>query len=158
MRFIDNAFGRNFFFHSNFSFKSSVIHQFPTFYANFLQSWKKNLSRISYTPSCVGSQLLLLKDYITIDNNSVHHKEFLSYNIKFTNHVFTSEEEFKDWNHIKREFQLTNNLCLRKFHTQFLKCGKKYQKKTGLYSILIYEKIAYPLHSSILTFYSQISD
>ena len=59
VRFIDHAFGKNFFFHSNLSFKSSVMHPFPTFYSNFLQSWKKNLSHISYTPSCIGSHYCL---------------------------------------------------------------------------------------------------
>ena len=86
------------------------MHQFPTFYANILQSWKRNFSHISYTPSCIGSQFLWFNNYITIDNNSVHFKEFSSHNINFINQLFTSEGEFKDWNHIKREFQLTNNL------------------------------------------------
>ena len=86
------------------------MHQFPTFYANILQSWKRNFSHISYTPSCIGSQFLWFNNYITIDNNSVHFKEFSSHNINLINELFTSEGEFKDWNHIKREFQLTNNL------------------------------------------------
>ena len=110
MHFINNAFGKNFIFHSNLSFKTSVLHQFPTFYTNILQSWKRNFSHISYTPSCIGSQFLWFNNYITIDNNSVHFKEFSSHNINFINQLFTSEGEFKDWNHIKREFQLTNNL------------------------------------------------
>ena len=45
-----------------------------------------------------------------MDKNSVHYKEFLSHNIKFMNQLFTSEGECKDWNHIKKEFQITNNL------------------------------------------------
>ena len=31
MHFINNAFGKNFIFHSNLSFKTSVLHQLPTF-------------------------------------------------------------------------------------------------------------------------------
>ena len=38
MHFINNAFGKSFIFHSNLSFKTSVLHQLPTFYANILQS------------------------------------------------------------------------------------------------------------------------
>ena len=34
MDFINNAFGKNFIFHSNLSFKTSVLHHFPTFYAS----------------------------------------------------------------------------------------------------------------------------
>ena len=53
MDFINNAFGKNFHskknFHSNFSFKTSVKHQLPTFYENILQLWKGNFSHISYT-------------------------------------------------------------------------------------------------------------
>ena len=59
MHFINNTFGKNFIFHSIFSFKTSVFHQLPTFYAKILQSWKINFSHISYTPSCIGSQLIL---------------------------------------------------------------------------------------------------
>ena len=81
------------------------MHQFPTFYANILQSRKRNFSHISYTPSCIGFQFLWFHNYITVDNNSVHFKEFSSHNINFINQL-----EFKDWNHIRREFQLTNDL------------------------------------------------
>ena len=67
--------------------------------------------------------------YITVDNNSVQFKEFSSPNIDFINRLFTSEVEFKDWDHIKREFNsliaiyITN---LHIFHTQFLKRESKY--------------------------------
>ena len=104
MHFINNAFGKNFIFHSNLSFKTSVLDQFPTFYENILQSRKRNFFHISYTPSCIGSQFLWFIKYITIDNNSVHFKEFSSHIINFINQLFTSEGELKDWNHIKREF------------------------------------------------------
>ena len=49
-------------------------------------------------------------NYATIDHNSVHFKNFSSHNINFINQLFTSEGEFKDWNHIKREFQPSNNV------------------------------------------------
>ena len=110
MHFINNVFGKNFIFHSNLSFKTSGLHQFPAFYANILQSWKRNFSHISYTPGFIGSQFLWFNNYIAIDQNYVHFKEFSSHNIKFTNQLFTYERELEDWNHIKREFQLTNNL------------------------------------------------
>ena len=67
--------------------------------------------------------------YIAVDNNSVQFKEFSSQNIDFINWLFTSEVEFKDWDHIKREFNsliaiyITN---LHIFHTQFLKRESKY--------------------------------
>ena len=38
MHFINNASGKNFIFHSNLSFRTSVLHKFPTFYADILQS------------------------------------------------------------------------------------------------------------------------
>ena len=183
MHFINNAFGKNFIFHCNLSFKTSVLHQFSTFYANILQSWKRN---ISYTPSCIRSQFLRFNNYRTIHNNSVHFKEFSSHNINFINQLFTSEGEFKDWNHIKRAFQLTDNLYY-KFAQISHKIPKNWKQilrenraetgsiyldhhlignnlllslekliSKGLYSILISKEKAYPLHSSILILYSQI--
>ena len=113
MHFLHNGFGQTFIFRSNLSFKTSVLHQFPIFYINILQSWKGNFSHISYTPSCIALLLFvqqLYRNYITTDNNSVHFKEFLSDSINIINLFFTSQGELKDWNHIRREFQLTNNL------------------------------------------------
>ena len=120
VHFINNAFGKNFFFfHSNISLKTSVLHQFTNIYANLLQSWKRNFSHISYTPSCIVSQILWFNNYIIIDNNSIHFKEFSSHNINFINQFFTPEGQFKDWNHIKGEFQLDiiYITSLHKFHT-----------------------------------------
>ena len=39
-----------------------------------------------------------------IANNSFNFKEFSSDNINFINQLFIFDGEFKDWNHIKREF------------------------------------------------------
>ena len=74
MHFINNAFGKT-IFHSKLSFKTSVLHQFPTSYAN-MQLWKRKFSHISYTASFIGSQFLCFNNYITIDNNSVHLRNF----------------------------------------------------------------------------------
>ena len=41
MHFINNAYWKIFIFRSNLSFKTSVLHQFPTFYADILPSWEK---------------------------------------------------------------------------------------------------------------------
>ena len=75
IHFINNAFGKNFIFHSNLSFKTSVLQQFLTFYVMILQSWT-NISDISHTHSCLGSQFLWLDKYITTDNNYFRFKEF----------------------------------------------------------------------------------
>ena len=75
-----------------------------------LQSWNRNFSHTSYTPNSTRPQFLWFNNYITVDNNSVHFKEFSSRNINFINQLFTSKGEFKDWNQNKREFQLTDNL------------------------------------------------
>ena len=66
--------------------------------------------------------------YITVDNNSVQFKEFSSPNIDFINRLFTTEVEFKDWDHIKREFQLTDNNLYYKFTTYFTHNSKKRNK------------------------------
>ena len=76
----------------------------------FFNHGKETFCHFSHTTSCIGSQFLWFNNYITIDTNSVHFKEFSSHNINFINQLFTSEGEFKNWNHIKREFQYTNNL------------------------------------------------
>ena len=75
IHFINNAFGKNFIFHSNLSFKTSVLQQFLTFYVMILQSWT-NISDISHTHSCIGSQFLWLDKYSTTDNNYFRFKEF----------------------------------------------------------------------------------
>ena len=45
-------------FLSNLSFKTSLLHQFPTFYAYIFQWRRRNFSYISYSPSCIGHQVL----------------------------------------------------------------------------------------------------
>ena len=108
LHFVNNAFGKNFIFHSNLTFKTSVFYQFPTFNVNILQSWKRNflipLTLLVYKLVYSLSQFLWFNNYITIDNNYVQFKEIPSHNINSVNQLFTSEAEFKDWNHIKREF------------------------------------------------------
>ena len=44
---------------------------------------------------------------------SVHFTDLMNHDINFINQLFTSEGQREDWNHIKREFQLTNNLCYK---------------------------------------------
>ena len=67
IHFIDKIVsGKKFTFHSNLSFKTSVLHQFPTFYTNILQLWKINFSNISHTASCIGSHFLLFNNYIQL--------------------------------------------------------------------------------------------
>ena len=131
IHFINNAFGKNFIFHSNLSFKTSVLQQFLTFYVMILQSWT-NISDISHTHSCLGSQFLWLDKYITTDNNYFRFKEFSSHTVNFGNHLFTSEGAVKDWYRIKKKINTPityfKNVC--KFHTQFLKSGNRYQEKT----------------------------
>ena len=119
--------------------KTSVLHQLPTFYTNIFQSWKRNFSYISYTPSCIRSQFLWFNNYITIDNSFVHCKEFLSDNINFISQSFTSEGEFKGRNHVKREFWLTDNLyCKFMQLSQFLKSGKKILRENRVVTCAIY--------------------
>ena len=116
MHFINNAFGKNFIFHSNFSFKTSVLHQFPTFYANIIQSWKRNFSHTSYTTRDIGSQFLWVNNYITTD-----FREFLK-NFRVT--ILTLKTGIT----LKENFNspLINVTNLHKFHAQFLKNRSKY--------------------------------
>ena len=84
MHFINNALGKNFIFHSNLSFKTSVLHQLLC-HLLFTQTFF-NHRKEDYLIS-----LTLLNNYITIDNDSVHFKYFSSRNINFINQLFTSE-------------------------------------------------------------------
>ena len=84
MHFINNALGKNFIFHSNLSFKTSVLHQL-LYHLLFTQTFF-NHRKEDYLIS-----LTLLSNYITIDNDSVHFKYFSSRNINFINQLFTSE-------------------------------------------------------------------
>ena len=104
IHFINNAFGKNFIFHSNLSFKTSVLQQFLTFYVMILQSWTINICDISHTHSGIGSQFLWLDKYITTDNNYFRFKEFSSHRVAFGNHFYTSTEAVKDWYRIKKKF------------------------------------------------------
>ena len=74
IHFSNNAFEENSIFKWNLSFKTSVLHQFPTFYANTFQSCRKNFSHIPYIASCIESQFICFNNYITIDNNYIHFK------------------------------------------------------------------------------------
>ena len=131
LHFVNNAFGKNFIFHSNLTFKTSVFYQFPTFNVNILQSWKRNflipLTLLVYKLVYSLSQFLWFNNYITIDNNYVQFKEIPSHNINSVNQLFTSEAEFKDWNHIKREFWITDNLYYK--FTQILNVFPKKWRK-----------------------------
>ena len=103
---------------------SLIMHLGKMFYANILQSWKRGFSHFSYTPRCRGSQFVWFNNYIIMDNNFVYFKQLSSHNCHFINQLNTSEGEFKDWNHIKREFQLTNSL-----HYKFTQISHPIPKK-----------------------------
>ena len=104
MHFIDDAYGKNFIFHSNLCLKTSVLHSFPTSYANILQSWKRNFSHISYTSSCWVTILTLSISYLLLREN-------------FKTGIF-SKENFNS--------PITYIANLHKFHMQFLKSASKY--------------------------------
>ena len=128
MHFINNAFGKNFSCHSNLSFKTSVLHHFPTFCINFLQLWKRNFSHVSYTPSCIESQFIWFKNYVILITILFTIKNFrvtiLIFSISYV-HLrknsktgITSEENFNS--------PIIYITHLHKFHTQFLKSGNEY--------------------------------
>ena len=59
-------------------------------------------------------------------------KEFSSHNITFINQLFISEKEFTDWHHMKREFQLIDNLFYK--YTQISHAIPKIWKQIQLHS------------------------
>ena len=64
----------------------------------------------------------------------------MSHNINFINQLFTSEGEFKDWNHIKREFQLTNYLYYKftQISNAIPKKWKQILRENGAETCVIY--------------------
>ena len=131
MHFTNNAFRKHFIFHLNLSFKTSVLHHFPTFYVNILPSWKRNFSHVSYTPkdpNFYGSTIILqlitilfsLKNFqitiLALSISYLHLREDLKARI-------ASKENFNS-----PIVYITN---LHKFHRQFLKSGSKYWEKTA---------------------------
>ena len=119
--------GKTLFFIQILVSKLLYCISFILFMQNIFQLWKRNVSHISYIPSFVGSQFIWFNNHITIDNNSVHFKEFSSYNINLVKPLFTSGRKFKDWNSIKKEFQLTDNLYYK--FTQISRAISKKWKK-----------------------------
>ena len=119
MHVINNSYGKNFIFYLNISFKNSVLHQFPTFYTNILQSWKRNFCHISYTPNCLGFPFLQFNSFITIDNNPVHFKEFQSHNILYQSSYLHLRKNLKTGITSKENFNSTiiYTANLHKFRT-----------------------------------------
>ena len=125
MHFINNAYWKIFIFHSNLSFKTSVLHQFPTFYADILPSWKKTFL-ISVTLLIVQDpnfyRLTIILQLITI---SFTLKNFQVTKLTLSISYLHPKENLKTGITSKGNFNSSIITNLWKVYTQFLKSGNK---------------------------------
>ena len=116
--------GKDFIFHSNLSFKTSLFNQFPTFYANIPQSWKRNFSHISYTLNCIGSQFLWFNNYIKLVTILFSVKNIRVLKLTLPISYLHLREKLETEITFKENFN-SPITYITKFHTQFLKPGNK---------------------------------
>ena len=110
---IEKTFGKTFKFHSNLSFNRSNLLSFPDCYKEMFLTWKNTFSHISDISSCIKSQFLWFNDFLKIENETFHFKEFSENNINFIYHLFKDDGVLKPWIELKQEFSLNNNLFFK---------------------------------------------
>ena len=89
-------------------------------------TWKNTFSHISDIPSCIQSQFLWFNDFLKIENETFHFKEFSENNINFIYHLFKEDGVLKAWIELKQEFLLIVICSLNGFNCVILfgKIGK----------------------------------
>ena len=93
--------GKDFKFHSNLSFKKSLLNYFPCFYREIFAIWSNSLSSTANFASAISSQYLWYNSNIQIDHKPVYLKEFSEKNINFVSQLFNEIGRLKPWEDIK---------------------------------------------------------
>ena len=106
--FIGKIFGKNFKFHSNFDFQSSLVQCFPSYYRSILEKWKQYFHMMPTVSSCILNQFLWYNKFLKIDNSVVFFKEFSNKGINFLVQLFDKENKIKSWSVLKEEYNLEN--------------------------------------------------
>ena len=108
--FINKTFGEHFKFHSNLDFSDDIVKCFPSFYKSMFLNWKKFFHVNPCVPSCILNQVLWFNKFIQINRKPVFYKKFSSNNINFLMQLVDRNGVFKNWNTLKHEYDLQNNL------------------------------------------------
>ena len=103
-------FGKNFHFHPNLSFNSSLVDSFPEFYKVILINWRTYFVSYSEVPSCIQSNYLWYNRHLLIDNRPVYLQSFADKNVNFLDNLLDGSGNSKSWNELKTEFNLADSL------------------------------------------------
>ena len=115
MNYINNALGKNFNFHSNLSIPNKTINSLSSYYKDILNSWCKYYSCTPKVSSLVFSQFLWYNSYIKIDKEVVCYKKIANKKINFVSDLFDENGEFKSWQKILNDLQLTQKSYFKWF-------------------------------------------
>ena len=97
------------------SIPSKTINSLPSYYKDIIISWCKSYSCALEVPSLVSLQFLWYNSYIKIDNNVVCYKDFADKKITYINNLFDENGEWKSWQKILSDFQLTKKSYFKWF-------------------------------------------
>ena len=87
-----------------------LLNVFPSFYKSVFLNWKKIFHVNPCVPSCILNQVLRFNKFIQINQKPVFYKKFSFNNINFLMQLVDRNGAFKDWNTLKHEYDLQNNL------------------------------------------------
>ena len=96
-KYINNAFGKTFKFHSNLSISSKTINSLPSCYKNIINSWCKYYSCNPMVPSSVSLQFQWNNSYIKIDIKVVYYKYVADKKVNYIKNLFDKNGELKSW-------------------------------------------------------------
>ena len=108
--FINKTFGEHFKFHSNLDFSDDTVKCFPSYYKSMFLNWKNFFYVNPCVPSCILNQVLWFNKFIQINRKPVFYKKFSLNNINFLMQLVDRNGSFKNWNTVKHEYDLQNNL------------------------------------------------
>ena len=110
LHLICKTFDQNFKFHSNFSYNTKLLTSFPVFYKNIFRYWSQDFTVSPELNSCILSTFLWDNKDILISNKPIYFKHFYNNNLNCVTQLFDHTGNTKEWDKLKHEFNLNNNL------------------------------------------------
>ena len=107
-------FGYTNVFHSHFSPKKEILNPLPVFYQNIVSIWK-DCSSSPLTSSNILNQSIWHSMFLKIENKPYLFSDFARANLNYVSQLFNADGSTKNWNEIKNEFALENNIYFKYF-------------------------------------------